>query len=102
MLPSECSLDSAVITFLKKIRHTIIVHGLRWEVDEFEGVNKGLVLAENEAENTEALAKVEKKKPAWVGGEIPTDAFKYRNSRRSEHPFTRWHEEEKRLRISVG
>ena len=79
---------------IEKTRHAIIVQGLRWEVDEFEGMNKGLVLAEIEAESDEGLAKAETCKPAWVGRDIST-VFMYRNSQLTERPFTKWSAEEK-------
>jgi adenylate cyclase len=56
-----------------------------YEVDEFYGINEGLVIAEielsSENENFE--------KPSWLGEEVTTDK-KYYNAYLSNHPFTTW------------
>ena len=58
-------------------------HG--WEVDVFEGVNEGLVVAEIElGSEDEAFDK-----PNWLGNEISGDR-KYSNSALSLHPFKDW------------
>jgi adenylate cyclase len=56
-----------------------------FEVDEFYGENKGLVVAEIElASETESFEK-----PAWLGEEVTGDT-KYYNSMLMKNPFTRW------------
>ncbi|MBL6670577.1 MAG: CYTH domain-containing protein [Flavobacteriaceae bacterium] len=56
-----------------------------WEVDVFEGVNEGLVLAEIElGSEDEAFDK-----PNWLGNEVSGDR-KYSNSALSLHPFKDW------------
>ena len=56
-----------------------------WEVDVFEGVNKGLVVAEIElGSEDEAFDK-----PNWLGNEVSGDR-KYSNSALSLHPFKDW------------
>ena len=56
-----------------------------WEVDVFEGVNEGLVVAEIElGSEDEAFDK-----PNWLGNEVSADR-KYSNSALSLHPFKDW------------
>jgi adenylate cyclase len=56
-----------------------------WEVDEFEGLNYGLVLAEIELSDENETFE----KPAWIGKEVSDDP-RYHNSYLSKHPFSRW------------
>lgn len=56
-----------------------------WEVDVFEGVNEGLVVAEIElGSEDEAFDK-----PNWLGNEVSGDR-KYSNSSLSLHPYKNW------------
>jgi len=56
-----------------------------WEVDVFEGVNEGLVVAEIElGSEDEAFDK-----PNWLGNEVSGDR-KYSNSALSLNPFKDW------------
>jgi CYTH domain-containing protein len=56
-----------------------------WEVDVFEGINEGLVVAEIElGSEDEAFDK-----PNWLGNEVSGDR-KYSNSALSLHPFKDW------------
>jgi adenylate cyclase len=56
-----------------------------WEVDEFLGVNAGLVVAEIELDSEDqAFAK-----PDWIGQEVTADA-RYYNSSLVRHPFSSW------------
>ncbi len=59
--------------------------GLVWEVDEFHGVNEGLVVAECELESEDQLID----KPSWVGEEVTDDA-RYYNSNLIANPYTSW------------
>lgn len=70
---------------IEKTRHKIPYDGLVWEVDEFFGENRGLIVAEVE------LSGVDQKfdKPAWIGEEVSDDP-RYFNSNLIKHPFTRW------------
>jgi len=70
---------------IEKIRHTIDCQGFIWEVDEFLGENKGLVVAEIElsAEDQEFA------RPEWLGAEVTGDA-KYYNANLGARPFTTW------------
>lgn len=56
-----------------------------FEVDEFHGENKGLVIAEIELEEeTESFEH-----PSWLGEEV-TGQNKYYNASLSKLPFTKW------------
>lgn len=70
---------------LEKIRYEIPFENHLFEVDEFLGANKGLILAEVElkSENEEF------KKPDWLGEEV-TGIKMYYNSYLSKHPYKDW------------
>ena len=70
---------------IEKTRTVIFWQGNIWEVDEFAGVNAGLVVAEIELTD-EAQAFV---KPSWVGKEVTGDA-RYCNSSLVSHPYSSW------------
>jgi CYTH domain-containing protein len=71
---------------LEKNRHTLEVGGFRWEVDEFLGLNEGLVVAEIELRHESA----EFPKPDWLGAEVSHDT-RYYNSNLAVNPFQQWH-----------
>ncbi len=70
---------------IEKKRYVIEKDGLTWEVDEFDGVNKGLIVAEVELtdENQEVI------KPGWIGEEVTGDP-KYFNSNLTKNPYSEW------------
>jgi CYTH domain-containing protein len=77
--------DGPVVT---KRRRVIEHAGSTWEVDEFEGENAGLVVAELELESeNQAYAK-----PDWLGREV-TDDPRYYNSSLAANPYHRWRED---------
>ncbi|KAB2923100.1 MAG: CYTH domain-containing protein [Bacteroidetes bacterium] len=70
---------------IDKTRHLVKAGAHTFEVDEFAGENRGLVVAEVElASETEAFER-----PAWLGQEVTGDA-RYYNSMLMKHPFTKW------------
>jgi adenylate cyclase len=70
---------------IEKYRRDIHHEGMLWEVDEFLGDNKGLVVAEIELESeSQAFAK-----PDWVGEEVTSDT-RYYNSNLSLSSFSSW------------
>jgi len=70
---------------VEKNRH-IVQHAERtWEVDEFLGDNKGLVVAEVELASEDQTLDV----PSWVGAEITNDS-RYFNSNLSINPYKQW------------
>jgi adenylate cyclase len=57
-----------------------------WEVDEFHGKNKGLVIAEVELTNKmEEITAY----PSWVGAEV-TENARYYNHNLAKHPYSEW------------
>ena len=70
---------------IEKIRYRIEYQGLVWEVDEFEGENAGLVVAELELAAEDQAVTL----PAWVGEEVTTDP-RYYNANLIAHPFSHW------------
>jgi len=70
---------------IEKTRHLVTWAGHLWEVDEFEGDNAGLVVAEVElAAEDETFER-----PPWLGREV-SDDFRYSNSALSERPWRDW------------
>jgi CYTH domain-containing protein len=70
---------------VEKIRHRIEHAGRTWEVDEFLGLNAGLVVAEIElAAEDEAFDK-----PDWIGAEV-TGETRYYNSCLIRQPYSQW------------
>lgn len=70
---------------IDKRRHKIEHGGLVWEVDEFEGENLGLILAEVELETSDQEFAL----PSWVGEEVTEDPSYY-NANLVSRPFTTW------------
>ena len=70
---------------IEKNRYKIPFAGMTWEVDEFFGVNNGLIVAEIELTD-EAQAF---EKPDWIGDEVTGDP-RYFNSNLIAKPFTTW------------
>lgn len=70
---------------LDKTRHLVDYEGHVFEVDEFHGVNEGLVIAE-----VELLSENEKfERPDWLGKEVTGDR-RYYNSYLSQCPYSEW------------
>lgn len=72
-------------SIVEKIRYLIKKGNHIFEVDEFLGENKGLLIAEIEL-NFEHESFI---KPNWLGNEV-TGESKYYNSSISKHPFKDW------------
>ncbi len=70
---------------IEKTRSKIKVGDLLWEVDEFEGENKGLILAEVELTDENQTVEL----PNWIGKEVSGDP-RYSNSYLAKHPFSHW------------
>lgn len=78
-------LDLCEKPLIEKTRYKIEYRGLMWEVDEFHGMNEGLVIAECELDLEDQAID----KPDWIGGEV-TDDPRYYNSNLIATPFTSW------------
>ena len=72
---------------IEKIRYRIPAGDLVWEVDEFLGVNEGLIVAEIELpeENTPF------EKPSWIGEEVSGEP-RYYNSMLAINSYRTWQE----------
>jgi adenylate cyclase len=71
---------------IEKLRYVIPAgDGLKWEIDEFLGVNQGLIVAEIELPSEETGFT----KPEWLGKEVTLDPS-YFNSNLATHPFNTW------------
>jgi len=70
---------------IEKIRYKVEWGDLTWEIDEFDGENKGLILAEVELKDENQTIEL----PPWIGKEV-SDNPKYYNFNLVKHPFTRW------------
>ena len=73
------------IATLTKIRYKILFRDKIWEIDEFQGENKGLIIAEIELISEDELFSI----PEWIEKEVTGDK-RYYNSYLSEHPFLKW------------
>ncbi len=70
---------------IQKTRYLLNSGSHLFEVDEFYGENKGLVIAE-----IELLSEDEDfEKPAWLGEEV-TGVARYYNAMLSKHPWLHW------------
>jgi CYTH domain-containing protein len=69
----------------EKIRYRIPFEGKVWEVDEFLGDNKGLIVAEIELKREAEGFKT----PNWVTDDV-TDDGRYTNASLSIIPYNRW------------
>ena len=70
---------------IEKYRYLVKENNHTYEVDDFLGDNKGLVVAEIELENENEQFS----KPNWLGKEV-TGIVKYYNSNLSKLPFSKW------------
>ena len=70
---------------VEKFRTRVTVGNHVWEVDEFLGANKGLLVAEIELAAEDELFLL----PEWVGAEVTGDA-RYYNSSLIRQPYTQW------------
>ena len=68
-----------------KIRYEVKSGQHIFEVDEFSGLNQGLVVAEIELSHEDEQFL----KPVWLGKEV-TGESKYYNSMLSQKPFSKW------------
>jgi len=70
---------------IEKVRHVVEVGGTTWEIDEFGGVNAGLIVAEVELNHIDQEFTL----PEWIGEEV-TDDPRYFNANLIAHPFVEW------------
>ena len=78
-------IDTLCVGLIDKTRHYVPSGGHTWEVDEFEGDNAGLVVAEIELDRVDRVFM----QPDWVGAEV-TDERRYYNHALALHPYRKW------------
>jgi adenylate cyclase len=70
---------------IEKTRYRVSTAGLVWEIDEFEGDNRGLIVAEVElGDETQSITL-----PGWIGREVTGDP-RYFNANLVANPFSEW------------
>ncbi|CAA6823855.1 MAG: Adenylate cyclase (EC [uncultured Aureispira sp.] len=72
-------------SIIKKRRYLLPYDNLIWEVDEFEGDNTGLIIAEVELESEDQIFAL----PSWIKEEV-SDDNRYYNANLVQHPFKDW------------
>lgn len=70
---------------IEKTRFKESIGNMIWEIDVFEGENKGLILAEVELADENQKIDL----PNWVGEEVSLDS-RYYNAWLSRNPFSKW------------
>ncbi len=85
MEDAEALFSLAKTPIVEKYRYKIMYAGNCWEVDEFLGLNRGLVVAEIELESeTQPFEK-----PDWIGMEVSGDK-RYTNANLARKPYCEW------------
>lgn len=85
MEDAEALFTLAKTPIVEKYRYKIMYAGNCWEVDEFLGLNRGLVVAEIELESeTQSFEK-----PDWIGIEVSGDK-RYTNANLARKPYCEW------------
>lgn len=75
----------ALRPLIEKTRYLVVYAGHTWEIDVFEGRNRGLVVAEVEIATEDTVVQL----PEWVGQEVTND-HRYANARLVQAPFDTW------------
>jgi adenylate cyclase len=70
---------------IEKTRYRIPFKGHTFEVDEFNGANRGLTIAEAELKSADEKIEL----PDWIDREVSDDP-RYFNSSLAQKPFSRW------------
>ncbi|BDS10639.1 CYTH domain-containing protein [Aureispira anguillae] len=87
-IPLEEGLDLLPLcegAIIEKTRYTIAIEGLTWEIDEFEGENLGLIVAEVELQAEHESIRL----PVWIKQEVSLDP-RYYNANLVQCPFKNW------------
>lgn len=73
---------------IEKTRHFVTDDANVWEIDEFEGDNLGLIVAEIELDEAGQFFA----KPPWLGKEVTGD-LRYYNNNLARQPYSEWCED---------
>ncbi|MCB1761172.1 MAG: CYTH domain-containing protein [Gammaproteobacteria bacterium] len=71
--------------FIDKTRYRVRCGDHIWDLDQFDGENLGLVVAEVELESEDQPFEM----PVWAGEEVSQDT-RYYNVNLIKHPYNRW------------
>lgn len=71
--------------FIQKMRYRLPIDDVVWEIDEFEGDNAGLIIAEVELHSEEQPFE----RPDWLGEEV-SGQTRYYNSSLVKNPYSNW------------
>ncbi|MEI7795503.1 MAG: CYTH domain-containing protein [Methylococcaceae bacterium] len=73
---------------IEKTRHFVTHENHVWEIDEFDGENEGLIVAEIELDAVgESFSK-----PDWIGAEVTQDV-RYYNNNLAREPYCQWRDD---------
>ena len=70
---------------IEKTRHFVTYDNHLWEIDEFDGENAGLIVAEIELKTLDEVFA----KPEWLGEEVTQDV-RYYNNNLAREPYSQW------------
>lgn len=73
------------VQVIEKRRYLIPIENHTWEIDVFEGKNKGLTIAEIELQSEDEQFEL----PEWIQEEVTGDV-KYYNNNLQKHPYSSW------------
>ena len=82
---AEQMLSLAEQPIIEKIRFIVLHENHTWEIDVFDGKNKGLIVAEIELESEKQTFDI----PSWTGKEVSLDE-RYYNASLIANPFENW------------
>lgn len=71
--------------FIQKIRYCLPLGDVVWEIDEFQGENAGLIVAEVELRSEAQPFE----RPYWLGAEVSGQA-RYYNGSLVKNPYSKW------------
>jgi CYTH domain-containing protein len=78
-------MDTFAKATIEKTRHYVLYEGKMWMVDEFKGMNEGLITAEIELTNPQEYFE----HPEWLMKEVTSD-FRYLSSSLAITPYCTW------------
>ncbi len=82
---AEAMLKLCEQPIIEKTRYLLAEADLTWEIDIFDGENKGLEMAEVELDDENQKVTI----PNWIGEEVTYDK-RYFNSYLVNHPYQSW------------
>ena len=77
--------DLCLKPVIEKTRHFVTYDNHLWEIDEFDGENAGLIVAEIELKTLNEVFS----KPVWFGEEV-THVVRYYNNNLEREPYSQW------------